>query len=360
MNGPGRRLGWKSGGIWLLLSTLLVLAVLAWRGPVLLDLLRRRPSDADPSVVHGFNVADAGVPRELIVSSGVAAGSIRALDDPEVMTSAEMAALYSGRRTKYLTSVDPVVGVVIAGEARAYPLRVLNWHEVVNDTLGGRPIAVTYHPLCGSVVVFDRRIGERVAEFGVSGVLFNSNLLMFDSREPGGPRSLWSQLGTRAISGPALGGPAARILPASLAYWSEWIAAHPETTVLRPDPQYRKRYRRDPYGNYLRNGTPRYPVEPLPDPAGQRPWMSPLIAFVAPGNDRFSTLFLDGDDFIGALQRELPGTAVKLPPPGGGGFPSIVLPDSAETPTIYSLWFAWNARDGADRSARIRSPENDS
>ncbi len=102
------------------------------------------------------------------------------------------------RRAEHsLRGREPVLVATVRGAARAYPLRVLLWHEIVNDRLGGRPIAVTYCPLCNSALVLDRRVGARTLEFGVSGVLRNSDLVMYDSES----ESWWQQLTGRAVVG---------------------------------------------------------------------------------------------------------------------------------------------------------------
>jgi hypothetical protein len=130
----------------------------------------------------------------------------------------------------------PVVGVEHGGEARAYPLAVLDWHEVVNDRFGG-PLLVTYCPLCGSAVVADRvvegegTLEELVPSFGVSGKLWRNDLVLYDSATG----SLWSQLLATAIRGP-LTGTRLRLRPSTLTTWAEWRTAHPGTVVLLPPP----------------------------------------------------------------------------------------------------------------------------
>src|SRR5262245_8924469 len=111
---------------------------------------------------------------------------------------------------KYLVPSDKVIGVEVNGEARAYPISVMYVHEIINDTLAGVPIAVTYNWLCDSISVFDRRLDDRTLMFGASGLVYNSNMLMYDRAlpTPDGParpeESLWVQLDGRAIGGPAV------------------------------------------------------------------------------------------------------------------------------------------------------------
>jgi len=123
-----------------------------------------------------------------------------------------------------------VVGVERGGRARAYPLRVLNWHEVVNDTLGG-PLLVTYCPLCGSSITAERRVDGAETVFGVSGRLWREDLVMYDRRT----ESLWGQLLAAAISGPRTG-ERLTLVPSELTTWGEWQRRHPDTEVLLPPP----------------------------------------------------------------------------------------------------------------------------
>jgi hypothetical protein len=143
-----------------------------------------------------------------------------------------------------LGQTDAVVGVVRDGEARAYPRRLLDWHEVVNDDFEG-PLLVTYCPLCGSAVVAERRVAGEETVFGVSGKLWRNDLVMYDEATG----SLWSQLLATAIRGPRTGD-RLELVPATLATWPEWKAEHPDTKVLRPPPDSNTVDGRDEVRNY--------------------------------------------------------------------------------------------------------------
>lgn len=136
----------------------------------------------------------------------------------------------SDGETTRLPDDAAVVGVERGGEARAYPLRVLEWHEVVNDTFDG-PLLVTYCVQCGSAVVAERVVRGTPTQFGVSGLLWRADLVLYDRATD----SLWSQLLARAINGPATGDRLV-VLPSSLTTWGVWRAEFPETTVLLPPP----------------------------------------------------------------------------------------------------------------------------
>lgn len=126
---------------------------------------------------------------------------------------------------------DPVIGIARDGEARAYPFRILNWHEIVNDEFGG-PLLVTYCPLCRSALTADRRVDGETTIFGVSGLLFRNALVMYDEATD----SRWSQLVARAIQGP-MTGESLDLEVATITSWGVWQEDHPETTVLRPPPE---------------------------------------------------------------------------------------------------------------------------
>jgi hypothetical protein len=130
-----------------------------------------------------------------------------------------------------LAADDLVIGVARDGRARAYPLAVLEGHEVVNDEFGG-PLLVTYCPICASAVTARRTVREEPTVFGVSGLLFRSDLVLYDRRTD----SLWSQILARAIRGPATGDRLAMV-PSTTTTWARWRAATPETTVLVGPPE---------------------------------------------------------------------------------------------------------------------------
>ncbi len=145
----------------------------------------------------------------------------------------------------FMRPEDRVLGVVIEGEARAYPFFILWWHEVVNDVLGDRPIAVTYCPLTGSGITFSSEVDGVIVEFGVSGLVFENNLMMFDRAT----ESLWPQMLLQARCGPAAGTPLELIHTVETT-WAEWVERHPSTTVVTPSTGFPRDYGAYPYGNY--------------------------------------------------------------------------------------------------------------
>lgn len=145
----------------------------------------------------------------------------------------------------HVTADSVVLAVAYKGKFRAYPARILDHHEIVNDTIGGTPIAVTWCPLCGSAVGVRREIAGEVTEFGVSGVLYNSDLVLYDRAT----ETLWDQVEAKGIVGP-LTGEKLQLIPVTMTKWSRWRAAHPDTLVLSTDTGFEEDYSADPYAMY--------------------------------------------------------------------------------------------------------------
>tara|TARA_B110000858_G_scaffold77483_1_gene89781 strand:+ start:19367 stop:20323 length:957 start_codon:yes stop_codon:yes gene_type:complete len=167
---------------------------------------------------NGFDVSDALIPEEEILFGGPQKDGIPAIYQP---------AFESIEEAKWLRDRDRVLAVEINGEARAYPIRILDWHEIVNDKIGDQYFAVTYCPLCGTGMVFATNAGEGALLFGVSGLLYNSDVLLYDSYS----ESLWSQILGKAVSGP-LKGKVLSGLAVTHTTWGKWAKKHPETKVL--------------------------------------------------------------------------------------------------------------------------------
>ena len=172
-----------------------------------------------------------------IFSGGVPRDGIPALRDPRFISVDEADSLYSAN--------VPVVRFVVNDDVRGYPLEILTWHEVVNDIVGGVPVAVTFCPLCNTAIAFDRTLGDVTFEFGVSGVLRNSDLIMFD-RET---ESLWQQIGGDAIVGNMVGA-RLKILPSSIVSWADFKGQHPDALVLSRDTGFGRPYGQNPYTGY--------------------------------------------------------------------------------------------------------------
>ena len=183
------------------------------------------------------------VPYSGILSGGPPRDGIPPLDDPKFTTF--------GDADGWLDGEEPVIAIEIDGDARAYPLQILIWHEIVNDVVGGVPVSVTFCPLCNSAIVFDRRLNGVVYDFGTSGNLRNSDLIMWDRQT----ESWWQQFTGQAIVG-ELTGRTLTFLPASIISWGDFKAANPEGEVLSRDTGFRRTYGLNPYAGYDRANNP--------------------------------------------------------------------------------------------------------
>jgi hypothetical protein len=304
------RTNWRSAGRATLAAAGLALATLA--GPALTEEVTR----------NGFALAPASIPVDEILEGGPPRDGIPALSDPQ--TVAAEGAPYADD--------DTVIGVVQGGEARAYPIAILNWHELVNDTLGGRPVLVSFCPLCGTGIVFDRSIDGQVRSFGVSGLLYRSDLLLYD-RET---ESLWSQIAASAVTGPA-NGKRLRVLRSSLMPWGRWKEKHPDTSVLSLETGHRRDYGRSPYGDYALSNRVLFSVKPDPR---YHPKMPTIGMRILQGGARAypaSEILKAG----GRVEGEFEGRPVAIAYDPDEQVFTVEAPPDVDV--IEGYWFAWVA-----------------
>jgi hypothetical protein len=179
---------------------------------------------------------------EEITWGGVIKDGIPALVNPTLIPPSE---------ADYITPDELVFGVEINGDTRAYPLRMMDWHEMFNDVIGGVPVALAYCTLCGSGILFETDVAGREApfEFGSSGFLYRSNKLMFDRETD----TLWNQFTGKPVAGKLVGADIElKVRPVAITSWAKWLARHPETTVLSLDTGFDRDYTPGkPYASYF-------------------------------------------------------------------------------------------------------------
>ena len=171
-----------------------------------------------------------------ILSGGPPKDGIPSIDKPEFTNLSDV---------KDINGKEPVITLSIDGDARAYPIRVLIWHEIVNDTIGGTPIAVTFCPLCNSSVVFNRRVGDKLLDFGTTGLLRKSNLVMYDRQT----ESWWQQFTGKSVVGTMLGTTLA-IIPSRVESFEMFKQRFPQGKILIPNNVSMRRYGTNPYESY--------------------------------------------------------------------------------------------------------------
>ena len=187
------------------------------------------------------------IPLDKIKGGGPPKDGIPSIDNP---------VFASIQDSHFISDSDTVIGLEINGQAKAYPLFILVWHEIVNDVVGGTPVSVTYCPLCYTNQVFERVIDGQEVEFGTSGKLYNSNLLMYDRFT----ESYWSQALGMAVTG-ELSGYQLNLIPFDVITWGDWKKIHPDTLVLTTDTGHIRSYATDPYGSYYTEPRIMFPVE---------------------------------------------------------------------------------------------------
>lgn len=242
-----------------ILSPLVILAlVVAW-APAVADPARWAAewprTDFSRSLVDLSGIREGGPPKD----------GIPAIDRPRLVPAADV---------DDLAPDEPVIGLTVAGETRAYPLRVLMWHEIVNDELAGVPVAVTYCPLCNAAIAFDRRLDGEVLDFGTTGKLRHSDLVMYDRQS----ESWWQQYSGEAITGHHVGRKL-EMLPSRLESWSELESRAPDALVLVPAEPAARPYGGNPYVGYDSAGMPFLYDGEVPE------GIAPLARVVVVGNE---------------------------------------------------------------------------
>jgi hypothetical protein len=216
--------------------------------PLLLPLLLGAEGAApDQGKLNGFEIAGGIIPAEKILRGGPPRDGIRSVNQPEFVKPA---------RATWVAAATPVIGVAVGDDARAYPIHLIEYHQIVNDRISAVPVVVTYDPLSGTPMAFRRTVEGKILHFGVSGLIYRSNFLLYD-RET---ESLWSQFLGKAITGPLAGKslPRLRIRQDPMAVWLE---RQPRSKVLvRPEPLHID-YRYSPFSTYWVSDKIPFPVE---------------------------------------------------------------------------------------------------
>jgi hypothetical protein len=275
---------------------------------------------------NGFELSGASIPIDEIQHGGPPRDGIPSIDRPRFVPASE---------ASFLQPQDRVLGFNRNGIARAYPIAILNWHEVVNDRYGDEPIAVTFCPLCGTGMVFGARVADQDLEFGVSGLLYNSDVLLYDRQT----ESLWSQIMAEAVSGP-LRGTRLEFLPTAHTTWADWRARHPETAVLSPETGHHRNYGRDPYADYVESELTMFPVRTR----DERLHPKERVIGVSIGGEHkaypFSALATLGVRRFGDV---VGGRHIRVEFDAAAQTARIVDGNGQELPALIAFWFAWVA-----------------
>jgi len=185
---------------------------------------------------NGFDLKNSLIPHQQVLHGGPPRDGIPALDSPKFLTLKE---------SNFLQAEDRILGIVIDQQARAYPIKILNWHEIVNDQIADQSFVITYCPLCGSGVAFSSQVKGENLVFGVSGLLYNSDVLLYDRKTD----SLWSQILRKGVSG-KFSGVQLNQLPLAHTTWKAWQQKYPDSLVLSNQTGFSRNYENNPYQGY--------------------------------------------------------------------------------------------------------------
>ena len=271
--------------------------------------------DGTRYIVHPSEIVGGGPPKDGIPS----------IDAPLYVTLSDADA--------WIQDNELVLALQYKGVTRVYPLQIMVWHEIVNDWVAGDPLLITYCPLCGSGIAYKRVLDGEPVEFGTSGKLYNSNLVMYDRLSD----SYWTQIDGLAIVGERTG---QELEPISIdtVVWRDWKVEHPESEVLSQVTGFDRRYGVDPYGSYYEDSFIWFPV------AGQDDRIHPkTVVFGIEVNDVFSAY--REDDLIeqGVIEDLVNGVQLRVERAPDGVVTVTLLDSGEEVVKERDFWFAWYA-----------------
>ena len=274
---------------------------------------------------NGFDLSQRSVPLEDILSGGPPRDGIPALIHPNFVSADD---------ATFLQDNDRILGILGKGEAKAYPIKIMTWHEVVNDSLDERPIVVTYCPLCGSGIGFTRKVRGRAATFGVSGLLYQSDLLMYDHQS----ESLWSQMAMECVAGPLTG---EKLDPVYLEHttWGEWKKSNPQSLALSIHTGYSRAYDRDPYLGYAQNAALMFPTLPIDPRYHTKEW---VLGVEIKGTFK-AYPFSELSKIPGTLHDTVNGQPLVIQLNRTSHSAKAFTPNGSHVHSLMAYWFAWSA-----------------
>jgi len=280
-------------------------------------------SPLDAQQMNGFDLSKAAIPIGDIHGGGPPRDGIPAIDAPKFLAP---------QNVNFLQADDIVISFTDAGITRAYPLRILIWHEIVNDIIGKKPIAITYCPLCGTAMVFDRTIRGKVRRLGVSGLLYQSDVLMYDRESD----SLWSQLMMKAVSGPEKG-TALVLLPSEHLRWSAWREKYPQGQVLSDETGHRRDYSGTAYASYFATDQTMFPVPHTRRELKNKEW---IIGVILDGNAK---AYPAAQMPKAPVKDRVGRHEITVSYDSETSQPVVMNSKGQPVPYIVAFWFAWQA-----------------
>jgi hypothetical protein len=296
----------------LLLTGGAVLILAAWLG------FRKIPTTT-------FDLTHHIVPLDQLVDGGPGKDGIPAILTPKFV---------SATGATFLRDDNRVLGLQAGTEAKAYPVKILNWHEIVNDVIGGKAVVVTYCPLCGTGMAFEAEAQGQRHTFGVSGLLYQSDLLMYDHQT----ESLWSQVGMHAVAGPLT---AKKLSPIILEHttWGEWRTTHPSTVVLSTQTGSVRDYDRDPYAGYGESSELFFDTTHVDSRYHPKEW---VVGIDIQGVTK-AYPFIELKKVPSPVADQVNGRRITVRFNAQSRSASVIDEQGKPIPTVMAFWFAWYA-----------------
>jgi len=271
--------------------------------------------------MNGFELDAPLVAVEQIMRGGPPRDGIPSIDHPEFVMAAD---------ARHLKADDRVLGLVYDNEVRAYPISILNWHEIVNDKFSGQAVVISYCPLCGTGMAFTPEAPVR--EFGVSGLLYNSDVLLYD-RET---ESLWSQIMAKAINGPQKG-KKLKSIPLSHTSWQDWSIKHPDSLVLSTSTGYKRDYSQSPYSGYENSDQIFFPVSASDERFHKKEW----VLGIKSGDTYKAYPFSELMKMPSPIKDEISGYTIEIIFDKENNSARAHDEQGKEIHTVMAYWFAW-------------------
>lgn len=269
-------------------------------------------------------VQKATIDPSKILDGGPGKDGIPSVDNPKFTTVDEA--------KKNFKDSDLVLLVSQHNQTKAYPILIMNWHEIVNDKIDDTPIVVSYCPLCGSGITYKRILNGEEVQFGVSGKLYNSDLLMYDRKT----ESLWSQITGGAVVGP-LAGKKLEMLDANLIDIKTLAKNYPNALVLSKDTGFDRDYTRSPYGDYDKSSQIYFPVENTSDKLFTKDRVIGIEI-----NGKFKAYKFETVKQKGEINDQAFGEIINLKVDDKGNI-MVAKTNGEKLRFINTFWFAWVA-----------------
>lgn len=316
----------------MLLTTVIILVVIIILS-ISINFQKNTPenknNDFEQTLENGIKVTKQGVKYlvnpEKIRSGGPPKDGIPSIDDPKFVSLEEA--------DEWIQDNELVLALIYKEEKRVYPLQILVWHEIVNDKIEDYPILITYCPLCGSGIAYERRINGEEVEFGTSGKLYNSNLVMYDRKTD----TYWTQIDGIAIVG-ELTGMELKEISIDTVVWRDWKKEHPDSKVLSKETGHIRAYGVDPYGSYYEDSNLFFPVENEDNRIHPK-----TVIFGIEVNEKFKAYKEEDLKKEKVIEDNFNDVNIKLELDNAGIVKITNLDSGEEIVKERDFWFAWYA-----------------